>query len=118
MKYKTAFHLALRVVGVYILAEAAADAVHATGFAVDFLGGTLPGRVSLSGYTMIGAAVTKFAIGAYLFLGGRWIVNFAIPSNRPYCPECGYELTGLPDGHNCPECGAPNPLGRAGAASG
>ena len=24
---------------------------------------------------------------------------------EPFCIHCGYDLTGLPDGHNCPECG-------------
>lgn len=118
MKYKTVFRLALRVVGVYFLVEGVAGAIRAAGFAVVFLGGAGLGGVSWSCYTMIGAAVAKIAIGAYLFLGGRWIVNLAIPSNRPYCPECGYELTGLPESHNCPECGVPFPLGRAGLASG
>ncbi len=25
--------------------------------------------------------------------------------NEPFCIHCGYNLTGLPDGHRCPECG-------------
>ncbi len=25
----------------------------------------------------------------------------------PFCIHCGYGLTGLPDGHQCPECGRP-----------
>src|SRR5262245_7874292 len=24
---------------------------------------------------------------------------------EPFCIHCGYDLSGLPDGHNCPECG-------------
>jgi hypothetical protein len=24
---------------------------------------------------------------------------------EPFCIHCGYDLTGLPDGHLCPECG-------------
>lgn len=24
---------------------------------------------------------------------------------EPFCIHCGYDLTGLPDGHTCPECG-------------
>lgn len=26
---------------------------------------------------------------------------------EPFCIHCGYTLTGLPDGSNCPECGQP-----------
>ncbi len=118
MKHKTAFRLALRVVGIYLLAEGIADGIHSAGFAVDFLAGSGPASVSWSGYSLIGAAVCKAAIGAYLLLAGRWVANLAIPSNRPYCPECGYELTGLPEDRNCPECGVAFPLGRTGSASG
>ncbi len=54
---------------------------------------------------LIGPAI-RGAFGLYLFLGGNWIVNLAIPGNRPYCPECGYDLSGAP-GKRCPECGTP-----------
>ena len=43
-------------------------------------------------------------LGLYLFLGGRWIVDKSIPSNRRYCHECGYDLTHT-DSNCCPECG-------------
>jgi hypothetical protein len=26
---------------------------------------------------------------------------------EPFCVHCGYDLTSLPDGHRCPECGVP-----------
>ena len=45
-------------------------------------------------------------IGLYLFFGGKWIADLAIPGNRPYCPECGYDLTGATESR-CPECGTP-----------
>jgi hypothetical protein len=48
--------------------------------------------------------ILSLLIGLYLFFGGKWIVNRAIPGNRPYCQECGYELTRT-QSDRCPECG-------------
>ena len=47
----------------------------------------------------------QLCIGLYLFRGGDWIVNRVIPTNRPYCHECGYDLTGSGMAGECPECG-------------
>ena len=44
------------------------------------------------------------AFGLYLFFDGKWIVDKAIPSNRLYCHECGYELSAAASSP-CPECG-------------
>ncbi len=48
------------------------------------------------------------------------IANLAIPGNRPYCDECGYDLTRA-GAAACPECGTPRadsaPTGAAHAAS-
>ena len=42
----------------------------------------------------------------YLFFGGKWVADKAIPGNRPYCHECGYDLTNAA-GNVCTECGTP-----------
>lgn len=50
-----------------------------------------------------------------------WVIAVAVPlaafvaaarnalrlRTDPFCIHCGYSVTGLPDGHNCPECGEP-----------
>ncbi|GMU20302.1 MAG: hypothetical protein AMXMBFR13_03990 [Phycisphaerae bacterium] len=51
-------------------------------------------------------SVFYVAFGLYLFFGGRWIVDKAVPANRPYCPECGYDLTAATR-NRCPECDTP-----------
>ncbi len=50
--------------------------------------------------------LVQLGLGAYLFFGGKWIVDQAIPGNRPYCHECGYDLTNAA-GSVCAECGTP-----------
>lgn len=53
----------------------------------------------------LGPAI-QLAAGLGLFFRGEWIVHRIVPSNRPYCGQCGYELSHVSGGH-CPECGTP-----------
>lgn len=109
MRYKTAFRLAVKAIGVYLIVESLMGLLTASAYLTSLsLSGTLGGGGGFDWYFQviqfvhpIGALV----LGLYLFFGGRWIVNLAIPSNRPYCHECGYELRGLPAEGECPECG-------------
>lgn len=107
MKYKTAFRVALKLLGVYFFIGGVQGAfVHL---------GQLLAMLSIRGFpndqwwyyaiTALGPLV-QLGLGIYLFFGGKWIVDMAIPGNRPYCHECGYDLTGVV-GNICNECGTP-----------
>ncbi len=107
MKHKTAFRLALRGIGLCIFGMYLPDFIaYVVGysFRVYRLGIQQDDAYSVVWYmtqTSVGVA-----FGAYFMFGfGRWFVNWAIPSNRPYCQECSYELTGLHQEGVCPECG-------------
>jgi hypothetical protein len=101
MKYKTLFRVLLKLIGVWVfiygLMQGAAE-VRFLPFVFDDEWGN-PWES-----TRLIAAALGMALGLYLFLGGEWIVNQAIPGNRPYCHECGYDLSKV-TGPECPECG-------------
>jgi len=109
MRHKTAVRLALKVLGVFFIAQGLIHLGYIAASAV--LAALDPHFDSFSRATFGPPAVAygglHLLIGLYLFLGGRLIVDRIIPSNRPYCAECGYDLTGLPSDGLCPECGQP-----------
>ncbi len=108
MRYKTLFRVMMKAIGVWffvmgmtnVIGEVARLIVMATqeeGFARPEL---------IEPYQISSWIVTLCYVGAglYLFFGGKWIANIAIPGNRVYCHECGYTLTESAGSH-CPECG-------------
>lgn len=119
MRYKTAFRLALRAIGVLLVFWNLPQLVQMVASYVLTLfqapASQFP-QIHDAYYIVYGSKLIEHVFGIlcglYLFFGGKWIVNLAIPSNRPYCHECGYDLTGLAEGPVCPECGTPKPNGK------
>jgi hypothetical protein len=106
MKHKTLFRLLLKFLGVWLFIQGATQLISQAGWVIGSLssGGGYPDLLTVLLWLLGGAVQCVLAL--YLFFGGRWIVDKAIPSNRPYCHECGYELTGTVESR-CPECATP-----------
>ena len=107
MKYKTLFRLMLKAVGVLLFVQGLASGMHSIvslvlGLLIDPGGGLLGRGAALWAV----GPLCQTIVGLYLFLRGEWVVNMVIPSNRPYCHECGYDLSGAAS-NRCPECDTP-----------
>lgn len=123
MKHKTWFRLVLKAMGVFFALQGAVYVVSSipgvAHVAWDFLAyGAIVGGWSATIWEISGGllGLPMLAVGLYLFFRGEWIVNKAIPSNRPYCPHCGYDLS-RGGGAVCPECGVALPEGLVGPKS-
>ena len=113
MKYKTLFRLILKAIGVWLGITGLVHSVEGLCYAlIWFLDSGSFGTSIKSASIYLAGGLLEFVAGLYLFFGGKWIVNRAIPGNRPYCPECGYDLTGNQSGH-CTECGTSLPPARS-----
>jgi hypothetical protein len=122
MKHKTWFRLAMKLIGILLigfgLPQFVTDAVNYISWREWYLAqgrtpdGALPEWLSIA-LTLMPSGLQS-AFGVYLLAGGGWIIDKCIPSNRPYCPECGYDLTHTKS-EACPECGTAAP--RRGANS-
>ncbi len=105
MRYKTLVRILLKILGVYFILDGGARFASRIGGVV-FASANLSLPGSIWFLPLVGGAgvVVQLVAGFYLFFGGKWVANWIIPGNRPYCPECGYDLTGEIGGR-CSECG-------------
>lgn len=55
---------------------------------------------------LLGAKVLVFSVACAVALAGYVMRRAARARREPFCIHCGYNLSGLPDHHRCPECGA------------
>jgi hypothetical protein len=99
MRYKTLFRLALKLMAIGIAIEAPSNlfwgvAALAQGWGMAY---------ALSSFL---GGLFHLVAAAYLFFGGKWIVEKVFPGNHLYCPECAYDLTGT-QRTRCPECDTP-----------
>lgn len=114
MKHKTWFRLVLKAIGIFLLATGVAGLLNSISTAygqAQFRGGFGMGvsydllqLLNIALLTGLVDSMVRLAIGSYLLFGGAKLVNLCIPSNRAYCPHCGYDLRAVSD-EFCPECG-------------
>jgi hypothetical protein len=65
----------------------------------------LPARPWLWQFAIGWWKLILIAIVLPMVWAGKTMNQIIALRKEPFCIHCGYDLTGLPGGHNCPECG-------------
>jgi hypothetical protein len=108
MKYKTLFRMLLKAIGVWVFVEGVGSGIGQLGYLAFYFTNASMRASGQQWYFVwnLAAPLAQIGLGLYLFFGGKWIADRAIPGNRPYCHDCGYDLTNAA-GNVCTECGTP-----------
>ena len=70
--------------------------------------GAIPWLPRFAWWPLLGQAKLLLMAGGVAVAAAGSAVRSAVGRMAgPFCIHCGYGLTGLPDGHACPECGRP-----------
>jgi len=116
MKHKTWFRLVVKAIGILLIALGLPEAIMGTAEVIyayrvqrNWSTATAPMPVWEVVLWQIAPPVLRVILGLYLLLGGEWLVNFVIPSNRRYCPDCGHDVSEPLGARTCAECGATLP---------
>jgi hypothetical protein len=117
VKYKTLFRIICKAIGVYFIVIGGSGFVGGVTSAVaqmiQFAKMGPQFSQSLWPFAYVLGPLMQLAAGLYLFFDGRRVVDMAVPGNRPYCPECGYDLTAASTA-TCPECGTEHQIAHTG----
>lgn len=113
------FALAVRVVGIFVLAHAVPSFLFQLLSLLRVFDPTSLASVSASELfwawmPTFTFEVIQLGIGMYLLKGGGALSRWCIRSCEFNCPRCGYDLESV-KADRCPECGSRNVLVRAGA---
>lgn len=105
MRYKTLTRLLIKLMGLYFIVQGVVYLINVvSGMIIRLLGNGGLDDFSNFELAYLISMLSMAGAGLFLLLASNWITDKLIPSNRPYCPNCGYELTGNTR-PNCPECG-------------
>jgi hypothetical protein len=109
------FALAVRAIGIFVLAEAAPNALYylVSSFGMyqqlkQSPGASIEDVLWGQGPTIL-YTLLRLALGVYLLRGGGVIARYCVRVCENACPACGYDLRNV-SAEVCPECGCGNTL--------